>query len=97
MQILKIEGIQPNIRPINVNDVISGYLSKKKRIILLKIIIPVRPPKVNGARNIKFFFQSLKKFNILFKSFSYIPKITHNTPLLIPGIMAPAPIKIPFM
>ena len=70
LQILKIEGIQPKIRPIKVNDVISGYLSNKKRIILLKIIIPVRPPNIKGVRNLILFFKSLKKFNILFKRVS---------------------------
>ena len=70
LQILKIEGIQPKIRPIKVNDVIYGYLSNKKRIILLKIIIPVRPPNIKGVRNLILFFKSLKKFNILFKRVS---------------------------
>ena len=50
------------------------------------------PPQ---QQNLKLFLVSLKKFKTLFTSFSYIPNITHKTPLLIPGSIAPAPIKIP--
>ena len=40
---------------------------------------------------------SLKKFNILSKSFSYNPSTIQITPLLIPGSIAPEPIKIPLI
>ena len=64
--------------------------------ILLNSKIPIPAPIINGVRNFELFLRSLKKFKILSKSFSYIPKITQSTPLLIPGRIAPAPIAIPF-
>ncbi len=59
-------------------------------------MIPIIAPETIGNKNLKFSLIFLKKPNIEFIRFSYIPKITHNTPLLIPGKIAPAPIKIPF-
>ena len=53
-------------------------------------------PDIIGNKNFKFSFIFLKNPKKAFINFSYIPKITHKTPLLIPGKMAPAPIKIPF-
>ena len=38
-----------------------------------------------------------KKCKILSSNFSYIPKMTQNTPLLIPGKIAPLPIAIPII
>ena len=46
-------------------------------------------------KNLKFLRISEKKFKTLSNIFSYMPKMTHNTPLLIPGKIHPAPIKIP--
>ena len=62
---------------------------------MLKINTPIPAPIIIGIRNCKFSLGDLKKSSTLFKSFSYIPKITHKTPLLIPGKIAPDPIKIP--
>ena len=50
-----------------------------------------------GKRNLILFFRSLKKFKIESSNFSYIPNTIHITPLLIPGSIAPIPIKIPFI
>ena len=63
--------------------------------ILLNSKIPIPAPIINGVRNFELFLRSLKKFKILSKSFSYIPKITQSTPLLIPGRIAPAPMLEP--
>ena len=52
-------------------------------------------PKKIGNKNWKLYFIFLKKFNTQFSNFSYMPKITHNTPLLMPGRIAPAPKAIP--
>ena len=65
--------------------------------MLLKIIQPKKPPKAIGIRNFRFFLISLKNPRILSINFSYIPNIIQSTPLLIPGKIAPAPIKIPFI
>jgi len=63
--------------------------------ILLNKRTPIRVPRMIGSKNLVFFLISLKKNNTEFIIFSYIPKITQKTPLLIPGKMAPHPIKIP--
>lgn len=62
---------------------------------MLKIKTPIKTPTTIGSKNLKLFFMSLKKYKMLFNNFSYIPKITQKTPLLIPGKIAPAPIAIP--
>ena len=60
-------------------------------------ITPKNVPINIGNKNLKFSFTLEKKFKIEFKSFSYIPKITHKTPLLIPGSIAPEPMKNPII
>ena len=52
-------------------------------------------PVTIGNKNLKFYLIFLKKFSTQLSKFSYIPKITHSTPLLIPGRIAPAPISMP--
>ena len=59
--------------------------------------MPNKTPSAIGKINLKFCLIFLKKFKIQFIKFSYIPKMTHKTPLLIPGKIAPAPIKIPLI
>ena len=59
-------------------------------------MIPIIPPVKRGNKNLKFSFIFLKNPKIEFIKFSQMPKITHKTPLLIPGRIAPAPNNIPF-
>ena len=89
-------GIHPIINPINANLVCIGKLLKRYFRILPNNNIPVTPPRPIGSKNLKFVLKSLKIFKTLFINFSYKPKITQRTPLLIPGSIAPAPIAIPF-
>ena len=58
-------------------------------------IMPTQIPRAIGNKNLKLDLKFLKKFNMQFSKGSYIPNITHNTPLLIPGKIAPAPMAIP--
>ena len=80
---------------MNSEFVCNGNLYNKKFNILLKIKKPRQIPIKIGKRNLKFSLGALKKSNTLFNNFSYIPNITHKTPLLIPGKIAPEPINIP--
>lgn len=57
--------------------------------------IPTKAPETIGNRKSVFFFISLKKCKTALSNFSYKPKITQKTPLLIPGRIAPAPTKMP--
>lgn len=88
-------GNVPKIKPINAKHDCILKVKKKYFKIFPNNIIPITAPKKIGTRNRRLFFKSLKRLVMLFTSFSYIPKITQKTPLLIPGIIAPAPIKIP--
>ena len=58
---------------------------------------PTIAPKTIGRRNLKCFFTLLKNPKILSNNFSYKPTTIQITPLLIPGRIAPAPIKMPFI
>lgn len=85
-------GISPNINPIKASLVCIGKVLNKYFKILPNAKTPMKIPKDMGKRNKKCSLKFLNKFKTLFTSFSYIPKITHKTPLLMPGSMAPAPI-----
>ena len=66
-------------------------------MILLNNIMPTTAPHAIGKRNLILPLTSLKKFKTQFNSFSYNPKTIQITPLLIPGSIAPEPMKIPFI
>lgn len=72
----------------------ENFLNKKFKM-LPQIKTPTRTPNAIGNRNLKFCLMSLKKLVIEFMIFSYKPKTTHKTPLLIPGKIAPIPIVMP--
>ena len=59
--------------------------------------MPINKPIIIGKRNFKLFLTLVKKPKTLSTIFSYKPKITQITPLLIPGKIAPAPIKNPLI
>lgn len=95
VQVFIRAGILPRIRPIKINFICIGYAKNKYFKIFPNRIIPIIIPNPIGKRYLKFSFIFLKKFKTQFNSFSYMPKMTHKTPLLIPGKIAPAPIKMP--
>ena len=72
-----------NINPCQTKSLFIGLLLGSIYILAISNV---------ANKNLKFPFISLKKFNILFKSFSYNPNTIQITPLLIPGSIAPDPI-----
>ena len=88
-------GSEPKINPINKNLQIFSYLKNAIFIKFPNRKIPINPPIANGSKYKKFFLKFLKIDEQAFKSLSYIPKITQNTPELTPGKIAPKPINKP--
>lgn len=86
---LKREGILPKIKPAKIYFNVFSKLENKQFKIFPNRNTPITIPINIGNKNKKFFLKSLNIFKILSINFSYIPKTTHKTPLLIPGKMQP--------
>lgn len=88
-------GMLPSINPMKQKETYSGNFSNSVCSIFPNKNTPSPPPQTIGKRYVKFSLKFLNSPNIEFINLSYIPSITHITPLLIPGSIAPAPSSIP--
>jgi len=95
LAVFNTAGIVPKINPIKQNFEVLGYKLYITFNMFPNKTVPIIIPIIIGISNFKFSFKLLKKLSIELISFSYNPKETKITPLLIPGKILPKPIKIP--
>lgn len=90
-------GMVPRRKPVKIIYVSDGQLFKHIKIILLKRQVPMIIPRAIGNKNKKFSFGFLNKVLILFKHFSYNPKMIKRALPLNPGTILKIPTNIPFI
>ena len=88
-------GMLPKIKPIKQKLVCVGKRLNKDSKIFPSKNTPTSPPRKIGNKYEKFFLKFLNNPKTELINLSYIPNMTHRTPLLTPGRIAPAPSNMP--